>query len=69
MLSQDREANLKELMRAQEQLCTLQGLIVLFAGALSTVLVGPLARLHQGWHRRARRHGAAGRDGGPGEVA
>ncbi|MFM8736173.1 MAG: ABC transporter permease [Betaproteobacteria bacterium] len=32
---------------SRDMVFTLQGLIVLFAGALSTVLVGPLARLHQ----------------------
>ena len=32
---------------SRDMVFTLQGLIVLFAGALSTVLVGPLARLHR----------------------
>jgi simple sugar transport system permease protein len=34
---------------SRDMVFTLQGLIVLFAGALSTVLVGPLARLHRRW--------------------
>jgi simple sugar transport system permease protein len=42
---------------SRDMVFTLQGLIVLFAGALSTVLVGPLARLHQRL-RPARRDGA-----------
>ncbi len=42
---------------SRDMVFTLQGLIVLFAGALSTVLVGPLARLHQRL-RPASRDGA-----------
>ncbi len=38
---------------SRDMVFTLQGLIVLFAGALSTVLVGPLARVHARWSRRA----------------
>jgi simple sugar transport system permease protein len=38
---------------SRDMVFTLQGLIVLFAGALSTVLVGPLARAHAQWSRRA----------------
>jgi simple sugar transport system permease protein len=38
---------------SRDMVFTLQGLIVLFAGALSTVLVGPLARAHARWSRRA----------------
>ena len=42
---------------SRDMVFTLQGLIVLFAGALSTVLVGPLARLYQRL-RPASRDGA-----------
>ena len=42
---------------SRDMVFTLQGLIVLFAGALSTVLAGPLARLH---HRLAARRAGAG---------
>lgn len=38
---------------SRDMVFTLQGLIVLFAGALSTVLVGPLARLYGRWSRKA----------------
>ncbi len=38
---------------SRDMVFTLQGLIVLFAGALSTVLVGPLARLHRRVQHRA----------------
>jgi simple sugar transport system permease protein len=39
---------------SRDMVFTLQGLIVLFAGALSTVLVGPLASLHRAWSGRFR---------------
>ena len=40
---------------SRDMVFTLQGLIVLFAGALATVLVGPLLKLHRAWstHRSA----------------
>ncbi|NBT10582.1 MAG: ABC transporter permease [Betaproteobacteria bacterium] len=38
---------------SRDMVFTLQGLIVLFAGALSTVMVGPLLRVHRRLARRA----------------
>lgn len=54
---------------SRDMVFTLQGLIVLFAGALATVLVGPLARLHHQWQRRVHQRGKAGVEGTPGEAA
>ena len=45
---------------SRDMVFTLQGLIVLFAGALSTVLVGPLARLHRRWLHRVGRGATSG---------
>ena len=45
---------------SRDMVFTLQGLIVLFAGALSTVLVGPLARLHRRWLHRVGRDATSG---------
>jgi simple sugar transport system permease protein len=58
---------------SRDMVFTLQGLIVLFAGALSTVLVGPLARLHSQWlmqaHQPERQRARSGGDGPSGGAA